>query len=106
LAISTKGNRGIEDVVSNVFGRAKTFTIIDVKEKDVKNVEVIQNPAASFKQGSGPVVVKTLTDLGVDTVISGEFGPGVITLLEHFKVAKVKVKPGTPIAEAIKGFLE
>jgi len=106
IAIPTKGQDGLEDAVSEVFGRAGTFTIIDVEGKKIKNVEVIQNPAASYKHGAGPVVVKTLTDAGINTIMASEFGPGVSTLLEHFNVAKVEVKSDTRVAEAIRRFLE
>lgn len=101
VAIPTKGDGGMEDVVSDVFGRAKTFTVIDIEGKEIRNVEVIQNPAASYKYGAGPIVVKTLTDLGVNTMVASEFGPGVSTLLGHFNVAKIKVKAGTRVVEAI-----
>ncbi len=106
LALPTKESGGMEDVISDVFGRAKTFTIIDIEGKEVKKVEVIQNPAASYKQGAGPIAVKTLTDKGINTIIAGEFGPGVSTLLEQFNVAMVEVKRGTRVTEAIKQFLE
>jgi predicted Fe-Mo cluster-binding NifX family protein len=105
IAIPTTGGKGIEDSVSNVFGRANTFTIIDIEDKEVEKVEVIQNEAESYKHGAGPIVVKTLADLGVNLVIAGEFGPGVSTLLDHFNIAKVEVKPSTPVAEAIKNVL-
>ena len=106
LAIPTKGDGGMEDVVSDVFGRAKVFTIIDIVGKKVGNVEVVQNPAASYKHGAGPIVVKTLTDKGVNMVVAGEFGPGVSTLLEQFNVSMVEVKRGTGVADAIKQFLK
>ena len=69
-------------------------------------MEVIQNPAASYKHGAGPIAVKTLIDMRVNTVVAGEFGPGVSTLLEQFNIEKVEVKRGTRVAEAIKQFLE
>lgn len=106
LAIPTKKRGGMKDTVSDVFGRAKTFTIIDVEGKEVTKVEVIQNSAASYKQGAGPIAVKTLTDLGVNTVIASEFGPGVTTMLEHFNITKVEVNRGTQVVEAIKELLE
>ena len=106
LAVPTRGSEGIEDVVSEVFGRAKTFTIIDIDGKEVKKVEVLQNPAAAYKHGSGPIAVKMLIDMGVNTVIAGEFGPGVSTLLEQFNVARVEVKRNTRVSEAIQAFLE
>jgi len=57
IAIATKGDGGMEDVVSEVFGRANTFTIIDLN-KEVENVTVLQNQAKSYKHGAGPLVVK------------------------------------------------
>jgi predicted Fe-Mo cluster-binding NifX family protein len=96
----------MKDVVADVFGRAKNFTIIIIKEKNVTNVEVIKNTVASYKHGAGPLVVKTLIDLGVTTVIAGEFGPGVSTLLKQFNITQVKVNSGTRVAEALKAFLE
>jgi predicted Fe-Mo cluster-binding NifX family protein len=83
--------------------RAKAFTIIDIDGTQAEKMEVIQNPAVSYKHGTGPVVVKMLTDLGINTAIAGEFDLGVSTLLEPFNVAKVEVTPGTPIIAAKKG---
>lgn len=106
IAVPTKGNEGLEDQVSEAFARAQAFTIINVEGTKVENVEVIPNQAVSYTHGAGPVVVKTLTDLGVNMVIAREFGPGVSTLLEHFNIAKVEVQPGTPVSEAIKQGLQ
>jgi predicted Fe-Mo cluster-binding NifX family protein len=106
LALPTKGDRGVKDVVADVFGRAKTFTIVILKGKNITNVEIIQNTAASYKHGAGPLTVKTLIDLGVTTVMASEFGPGVSMLLEQFNVTRIKVKSDTPVADAIKVFLE
>ena len=30
IAVPTKKHKGLEDIVSEVFGKAKTFTIVDV----------------------------------------------------------------------------
>ncbi len=102
VAIPTEGKKGLEDTVSNVFGRAKTFTIINMSGKEVKSLKVIENPAVSYKHGAGPIVVKTLADLGINKVITGELGPGVSTLLDEFKIEKVLVEPRSLIREALK----
>ncbi|MBS7633281.1 NifB/NifX family molybdenum-iron cluster-binding protein [Candidatus Bathyarchaeota archaeon] len=65
IAVPTKGDKGIEDVVSDVFGRSGTFTIIDVSNGLIRDVKVVKNPAASYKYGAGPIVVKMLADMGV-----------------------------------------
>ena len=102
VAIATEGERGLEDVVSNVFARAKTFTIVDMDRGKVKNSKIIKNPAVSYKCGAGPIVVKTLADLGVNKVVASEFGPGASTLLEQLSVAKVKVNAGSRVSEIIE----
>jgi len=102
IAVPTKTHAGLEDVVSEVFGKAKTFTIVDVEDGEVKNVQVVDNPAASYEYGSGPVAVKTLADLKVNLVMAGELGPGASSLLEHHNIQKLSVKPNTKVAESVK----
>ena len=102
IVVPTKTCAGLEDVVSEVFGKAKTFTIVDVEDGEVKDVQVIDNPAASYKYGSGPVAVKALADLEVNLVMATEFGPGASSLLEHHNIQKASIKPNTKVAESVK----
>ncbi len=102
LAVSTKTHEGLEDVVSEVFGKAKTFTLVEVEDGEVKDVRVIDNPAASYEYGSGPVAVKTLADLKVDLVMAVEFGPGASSLLAQHNIKKISVKPSRKVADSIK----
>jgi len=102
IAVPTKTYAGLEDIVSEVFGKAKTFTIVEVENDQFKNVRVIDNPAASYDYGSGPVAVKTLADLKVDCVMAAELGPGASGLLEHHHIRKVSIKPNTKVADVIK----
>ena len=102
IAVPTKGHGGLEDAVSEVFGRANTFTIVDIDNGDIKSVKVLQNPAVSYKHGAGPIVVKMLVDSNVNIVISAEFGPGASTLLEQHNIEKASMKAGTIVSEAIR----
>jgi predicted Fe-Mo cluster-binding NifX family protein len=102
IAVPTKAHDGLEDVVSEVFGKAKTFTIVDADDGEVKNVQVVDNPASSYDYGSGPVAVKTLADLKVNLVIAAELGPGASGLLEHHNIRKTSVKPNAKVADSIK----
>jgi len=102
IAVATKTHAGLEDAVSEVFGKAKTFTIVDVEDGEVKNVQVIDNPAASYEYGAGPVAVKTLADVKVNLVMAGELGPGASNLLEHYKIGRFSVKPNTKVVDSIK----
>lgn len=105
VAIPTKDRGGLEDVVSNVFGRANTFTIFDIEKGNIKNTKVLENPAVSYSHGAGPIVVKMLIDEGVNIVIAAEFGPGVMTLLDQHKVTKITAAAGTSVKKSIEELL-
>jgi len=106
IAIPTKGGKGLGDQISDVFGRSEKFTILEVSDDSVMKVEVVDNPAASYKHGAGPIVVKMLTDMGVTAVAAREFGLGVSTLLEQNGIKKFTVKAGIKVKEAIQKILE
>jgi len=102
IAVPTCGDRGLEDTVAEVFGRAKTFTMVDVDSGRVEAVRVLVNPAASYRQGAGPIAVKMLMDHGANIVAAGDVGPGVLSLLEQHGVPMLTVKPGTRVAEVVR----
>ncbi|MEA2089303.1 MAG: NifB/NifX family molybdenum-iron cluster-binding protein [Thermoproteota archaeon] len=105
IAVATTAHGGLEDIVCKVFGRANTFTIIDVEESEVKNVKVLENPALSYKHGAGPIVVKMLVDSGVNLVVGTELGPGASALLEQHNVNHVIAKPGVKVKKSLEKVL-
>ena len=105
IAIPTKGDKGLEDSVSDVFGRSERFTILEIADGSIVNVEVVENPAASYKHGAGPIVVKMLSDMGVTAVAAREFGLGVSTLLEQNQIKKFNVEAHTTVKEAAQKVL-
>jgi len=70
--------------------------------EEAKKVEVIQNPAASYKHGAGPIIVKLLIDSSVNVVLVGELGPGSSALLEQHNMTMIRLEPGISVSEAIK----
>lgn len=102
IAIATNGYDGLEDTISNIFGKAKTFTIVNVEDGKVKNVRIIDNPAAVYEHGSGPIAAKALAELRVDLVIASQVGPGALELLEYHKITPMLVDPNTTANESIK----
>jgi len=101
IAIPTNRQGGLEDVVSDVFGRANTFTIVDVEKGTIKGVKVLENPAVSYKHGAGPIVVKMLIDAGVSMVIAAEFGPGASELLKNHKITMMLVDANSTVTKVI-----
>ena len=106
IAIPTMGSKGLDDRVSDIFGRAKTFTIIEISDGSIGNVDIIENPAISYKHGVGPIVIKMLTDMGVSAVAFNEIGVGASILLDQNNIRKVKVESGIPVREAVKAILK
>jgi predicted Fe-Mo cluster-binding NifX family protein len=102
MAIATTAHGRLQDIVSEVFGRSTTFTIIDVEGDRIRDTEVLENPALSYEHGAGPIVVKMLVDRGVNVVIGAELGPGASALLKQHNVAHIIVKPGIRVREAIR----
>ena len=97
IVIPTNGNEGLDDVVSSVFGRAKTFTIVDTYNEKLELVRVIENTATSYIHGTGPIVVKMLIDIGVDVVLAYELGLGAEALLTQHNIKHVFTVPNTKV---------
>jgi len=106
IAIPSKDGKGLDDEVSDVFGRSPSFTIVDVENGSVVEVNVIKNPAASFKHGAGPIVVKMLMEKRVDVAVSKEFGIGISVLLDQNKIKMIEVKGEISVRDAVEKALK
>jgi len=102
IAVATNGDEGLEDVVSNVFGRANTFTIVDVLDDEIKGINVVENPGRSYKYGAGPIVAKMLVDRGVNFALAYVLGFGAAGLLTQHNIKHVSIKPNTKVEEALR----
>ena len=102
IAVATNGKKGLEDAISNVFGRAKTFTIVDVDDEKIITVKVLENPALSYAHGAGPIAIKTLIDDGVEVVVANELGVGASEILGQHHIRYIQAKPATKAGEAVK----
>ena len=72
----------------------------------IDKVEVVKNPAAKYKHGAGPIVVKTLVDMNINAAASREFGVGSSTLLQMYNIRKIKVKPNITVDKALPDILK
>ena len=106
IAVPTVGELGLKDTISNVFSRAKTFTILEIEGKEIQGVTVEKNTASALKQGAGPLAIKKLNDKGVDTVLCPELGPGAKTMLDAFGIKTIQVESGVKVSKALKDVLE
>ena len=82
VAVATNGNNGLNDIVSEVFGRAKTFNIISTEDEKVVKVKILDNLTRSYNHGAGPIAVKLLNDERVEVLLSNNIGIGAAELLK------------------------
>ncbi len=100
IAIATNTG-GLDDTVSQVFARAPTFTIAEIEGGEIKDVRVIQNPAAAAGGGAGIQAAQILINEGVHAVIAGNFGPNASGLLAQTGISMISA-PGTRVEDAVK----
>ena len=102
IAFATNEKKGLEDKISKIFGRAKTFTVLDAEGEKIAELKILDNPAKTYQQGAGPIAVKMLADEGVKVVIAYELGVGASELLKQYNIDHISVKPNTKVGEAFR----
>lgn len=83
--ITSNGNN-IKAYFDPRFGRAGWFCVFDEESGDSTFVE---NDQAEATGGAGFKVAEKMVDLGVQKVISGDFGPQAKDLLDKFNIQMV-----------------
>ncbi len=100
---ATTQNGGLHDVILPQFGRAPSFTIIEL-DKDIKSVEVIQNPACMQPSGAGIMASQILVDRGVKVLLTGNVGPKAMSVLKSAGI-KIYRADGLTVEEAVRRFM-
>ncbi len=98
-------NGGLEDRVNPAFGRTPTFTIVDVENGSIINVQVVPNPGYSQPKGAGVTAAQFVIDRGANAVISGQFGPNSSRVLQAAGIRMVSAPATMTVREAVEAFL-
>jgi predicted Fe-Mo cluster-binding NifX family protein len=106
IAIATKGLNGLDDSISEVFGRSPTFTIINIENNTIESIYPENNKSASVEHGAGPLTCTRLIKLGVNVVVAAEFGPTVSSMLKESGIKEIKVKVGTKVEDVLQSYLK
>ena len=99
IAIATE-NGGLDDRVSPVFGRAKTFTLVQVSEGKMSEVQVVPNPGYSEDRGAGLTAAQFLIDKKIDVLVAGNLGPNASRLLTSAGITHYLVN-GLSVSDAV-----
>lgn len=100
IAISSSGTT-LESEIDPRFGRAQNFLVIDTETMAFEVKENTQN--LDLPQGAGIQAGKTVADLGVKAVITGNCGPKAFNILEAAEVKVITGISGT-VKDAVKKF--
>ncbi|MDK2913833.1 MAG: hypothetical protein PWQ79_748 [Thermococcaceae archaeon] len=93
---------GLEDKVHESLLRAETFTLVEFKDGEVKNVEIVENPYRKEPYGAGPKVALFLVNMGVNVLLTPMECPKGKGILEAGRVRVIKVEAGKRVEEVIK----
>jgi predicted Fe-Mo cluster-binding NifX family protein len=81
VCVPTLGDKGLIEQVSEHFGRAPTFTIVDIDTDDVRVV-----PNRSEHMGGIGLPPEHLAEAGVEMMLCSGLGPKAVRMFEAFGI--------------------
>lgn len=102
LAISTEDNNGLDSTVSHHFGRCPFFVLVDVEDKEIGEVQVIDNPY--YAQHQPGMVPDFIHNQNADVMISGGMGRRAIAFFQEYGMNIATGATGT-VKVAIDNYL-
>jgi predicted Fe-Mo cluster-binding NifX family protein len=102
VAISADDNRGLDSVVSPHFGRCPYYVLVDVEDRQVRQVNAVENPYYGYHQpGQVPGFIERQ---GADVMLAGGMGRRAIGLFQQCGIEAVTGASGT-VRHALEQFL-
>jgi predicted Fe-Mo cluster-binding NifX family protein len=80
------------------FGRCPYFAVYD---SESQQFEWYENEGIKAASGAGTGAAQALLDRGVEVVISGQFGPKAVSVLEAGGVKMLLAPPDLPLTEVV-----
>jgi predicted Fe-Mo cluster-binding NifX family protein len=93
IAISADNKNGLDSVVSPHFGRCPYYIIVDVEDKEIKDVQAVDNPY--YGQHAPGEVPGFINSQGVNVMLTGGMGRRAIAFFEQYGVEAVSGASGT-----------
>ena len=102
IAVASDDAEGLQGNVSAHFGRCPFYTFVTVKDDQIIDARVVENPYfASHQPGEVPEFIKREK---ADVIISGGMGPRAIALFEQFNIAVATGAYGK-VLDAVNAYL-
>ena len=103
IAFSCEDENGLNSQMSMHFGRCPFFTLVDIENGKMSNVQVIANPA--FENHVPGVVPKFINDQMANVMIAGGMGPKAIEMFNGFGI-EVATGVGGKVEKVLNAYLE
>ena len=102
IAISVEIKGGVDSVVAQHFGRCPYFALVDLEGREVKAIEIVDNPYYGHHQpGQVPAFIK---ELNADVMLSGGMGRRAIEFFEQMGIQAATGADGT-VRTALESYL-
>ncbi|MFO7741304.1 MAG: NifB/NifX family molybdenum-iron cluster-binding protein [Anaerolineae bacterium] len=93
VAVSADDRNGLDSVVSPHFGRCPYFILVDLDDRDVRQVTAVENPYYGRHQpGQVPQFIR---QQGADVMLTGGMGRRAIGFFEQYGIQAVTEASGT-----------
>ena len=103
IAVSLETNQGMESKVAHHFGRCPFFGLVEVDDKEIQSISVIDNPYyAGHQPGQVPGFIH---EQNADVMLSGGMGGRAIQFFSQFGIKPATGALGT-VESAVSSFLE
>ena len=102
IVVSSLDANGLASQVSPHFGRCPYFTVVNVEDQKILDVETVVNPFyANHQPGQVPGFVN---DLGAQVMLSGGMGGRAVTFFQQFGIEPATGAGGT-VQDALSQYL-
>jgi len=81
VGIPTFGNKGLNEVMNNRFGRCNSFTFVTIENNEIVEVKSVANDAQGAMGGAGIQAAQIIGNNGATEVIVGNLGPNAMSSL-------------------------
>ncbi len=95
VGIPTFGNKGLNEVMNNRFGRCNSFTFVTIQNNEIVEVKSVPNDAQGAMGGAGIQAAQIIGNNGATEVIVGNLGPNAANSLNAINIKIYQAQGGS-----------
>jgi predicted Fe-Mo cluster-binding NifX family protein len=101
VGIPTFGDKGLNEVMNNRFGRCSSFTFVTIENNEIVGVKSVLNGAQGAMGGAGIQAAQIIGNNGATEVIVGNLGPNAANSLSAINIKIYQSRGGITVKELI-----